>query len=188
MSTNSEQYIRAVEQFGRVVTAANPALWDAPSPCTEWTARDVAGHVIAVQYAIIATIAGERAPMNPMQEPGRHAGDDPVAAWTSAHAAIVAAIAEPDVLDRMVSTWRGEVTVDDMLGYNVGDSTIHAWDLARAVGGNDRLDPDLVAAAIEILAPVADAMRGPNMFADSVDVERGADPQTRLLAMVGRAG
>ncbi len=165
-----------------------PARWDAPSPCTAWTALDIAGHVIAIQHAIVAAIAGQRPPMNPMKDPGRHAGADPAAAWLAASAAIDMALVEPGVLDRIVSTWRGDVTVDDMLGYNVADTTIHAWDLARAIGGDDRLDPDLVVASLEILAPVADTMRGPNMFAGSVEVEPGADPQTRLLAMVGRAG
>ncbi|MCU1391636.1 MAG: hypothetical protein JWM34_64 [Ilumatobacteraceae bacterium] len=186
MSLDSDRYLRAIDGFGRVVRATAATDWDAQSPCSEWTARDVVGHVVAVQHAIIATIAGERAPMNPMVDPGRHAGDDPAAACADASAAVTSAIAAPGVLDRIVKTWRGEVTVDDMLGYNVGDTIIHTWDLARAVGADDRLDPDLVEVALARLLPVADAMRGPSMFGDLVAVPADADPQTRLLALVGR--
>jgi uncharacterized protein (TIGR03086 family) len=186
MSENRDRYTRAIEAFGDVVSATDPSAWDARSPCDGWAARDIVGHVVAIQHAIIATITGERAPMNPMVDPGRHAGDDPAAAWRAVQAAVTEATSDPDVLGRMVKTWRGEVTVDDMLGYNVGDTTIHTWDLARAVGGDDRLDGTLVTAALDLLAPVADQMRGPNMFGQPVSVRDDADPQTRLLALVGR--
>lgn len=183
---NSVLYSRAVTEFGRVVAQGSGHHWDAPSPCSEWSARDVVGHVIAVQHAIVATIAGQRAPMNPMVDPGRHAGPDPAATWTVAAAAVAAALDQPDVLDRLVQTWRGQVTVDDMIGYNVGDTTIHTWDVARALGVDDRLDADLVAASLAALEPVADAMRGPGVFGQAMFIDAAADAQTRLLGLVGR--
>ena len=186
MSVNSDRYRRAIDGFGEVVAAAPPDRWDAPSPCTEWTARDVVGHLLAVLHAIVATIDGRRAPMNPMKNPGRHAGADPVAAWSAAHDALVAAIAEPGVLDRIVPTWRGDVTVDDMLGYSVGDATIHTWDLARAVGADDRLDPDLVEASLAAVTPLADSMRELDAVGPAVAVPDDADAQQRLLAVMGR--
>ncbi|MCU1390131.1 MAG: hypothetical protein JWL72_3469 [Ilumatobacteraceae bacterium] len=186
MSANRDRYLRAIAGFGATVDAVDPSRWDAPSPCTDWTARDVAGHVIAIQHSIIATIVGERSPMNPMKDPGRHAGADPVAAWRAAVAAIVAAVGDDDVLHRIVTTWRGDVTVDEMLGYNVGDTTIHTWDLARAGGVDDHLDPDLVQAVLALYTPMADVIAGTQMFGERLDVPSDADPQTRLLAMVGR--
>ncbi|MCU1397977.1 MAG: hypothetical protein JWN62_1086 [Acidimicrobiales bacterium] len=188
MSANRDRYLRAIAAFGATVEAIDPSRWDAPSPCTEWTARDLAGHVIAIQHSIVATIIGERSPMNPMKDPGRHAGTDPAAAWRAALAAIVAAVGDDSVLERVVTTWRGEVTVEKMLGYNVGDTTIHTWDLARAGGVDDRLDPDLVQAVLELYAPMADVIAGTRMFGDQLEVPAAADAQTRLLAMVGRRG
>lgn len=187
VSVNSDRYTRAVRAFGRVVEVASPQEWTAQSPCEGWTARHVVGHVVAVQHSILATIDGRRAPMNPMKEPERHAGDDPAAAWRVASTAIEAALTDPDVLDRTVTTWRGEMTVDEMLRYNVGDTTVHTWDLASALRIDDTLEPDLVEAALEVYTPIADSMRGPNVFAEAVEVDRCADAQTRLLALVGRA-
>ena len=77
MTVNSARYERALHGFGAVVAQATPESWSAQSPCEEWTARHVVGHVIAVQHAIAATIRGTRPPMNPMKEPNRFAGDDP---------------------------------------------------------------------------------------------------------------
>ena len=186
MSMNSVLYSRAVSEFGRVVALGSGHHWDAPSPCSEWSVRDVVGHVIAVQHAIVATLGGQRAPMNPMVDPGRHAGPDPEATWAAAAAAVAAALDPPDVLGRLVQTWRGQVTVDDMIGYNVGDTTIHTWDVARALGVDDRLDADLVAASLAALEPVADAMRGPGVFGQAMFIDASADAQTRLLGLVGR--
>jgi uncharacterized protein (TIGR03086 family) len=186
VSDNLQRYIRAIDGFSRVVDGTDTSAWDAPSPCAGWTARHIVGHVVAVQHAIVATIAGEKPPMNPMVDPHRHAGDDPAQAWREAREAAVEATSTPGVLDRVVSTWRGMVTVDEMIGNNVGDTTIHTWDLAKAVGADDTLDPDLVEASLAMLAPVADGMRGPNVFGEAVIVDEDADPQTRLLGIVGR--
>lgn len=186
MTVNSARYERALQGFGDVVAQASIDSWSAQSPCSEWTARHVVGHVIAVQHAIAATINGTRPPMNPMKEPDRFAGDDPAATWLDAAATVRAAIAGSDITDQVVTMWRGEMTVDDMLGYNIGDTTIHTWDLARAIGVDDSLDAELVHAALELYEPIADSMRGPAVFADLVEVDTAADPQTRLLALVGR--
>jgi len=186
MTVNSARYERALVGFGSIVAQASADSWSSQSPCSEWTARHVVGHVIAVQHAIAATINGNRPPMNPMKEPDRFAGDDPVTTWLEAAATVRAAIANTDIEGHRVTMWRGEMTVDEMLGYNIGDTTIHTWDLARALGVDDSLDPDLVAAALELYEPIVDTMREPNVFADLVDVNADADPQTRLLALVGR--
>ena len=186
MTVNSARYERALQGFGDVVAQATPESWSGQSPCAEWTARHVVGHVIAVQHAIAATINGTRPPMNPMKEPARFTGDDPAATWLDAAATVRAAIAGSDITGQVVTMWRGEMTVDEMLGYNIGDTTIHTWDLARAIGVDDSLDAELVDAALELYGPIADTMRGPNVFAEQVDVGADSDAQTRLLALVGR--
>ena len=186
MTVNSARYERALQGFGEVVAQATSDSWSAQSPCEQWTARHVVGHVIAVQHAIATTIEGTHPPMNPMKEPDRFAGDDPAATWFDAASTVRAAIAGSDISNHVVTMWRGEMTVDEMLGYNIGDTTVHTWDLARALGIDDSLDPELVAAALELYEPIADSMRGPNVFADLVTVDDAADPQTRLLALVGR--
>ena len=66
------------------------------------------------------------------------------------------------------------------------DHTIHSWDLARAIGADERLDPELVAVVTERLIPQIQAWRASGAFADPVPVPDDADPQTRLLAETGR--
>jgi hypothetical protein len=63
----------------------------------------------------------------------------------------------------------------------------NAWDLARAVGGDERLPDDLVAGATTATADIGPDQRVPGMYGQELDTPAGADAQTRLLALSGRA-
>jgi uncharacterized protein (TIGR03086 family) len=63
---------------------------------------------------------------------------------------------------------------------------VHAWDLARAIGGVTQLDPELVAAADRYAEQRLGDEGVPGLIDPPVPVPPGADPQTRLLARFGR--
>jgi uncharacterized protein (TIGR03086 family) len=71
-------------------------------------------------------------------------------------------------------------------GHRFIDVLIHGWDLAVATGQNTKLDADLVKACLAVVEPQAELLRGSGGFGDHVDVPEGADPQTRLLVLLGR--
>ncbi len=52
--------IRFLSRGGR-----RPRRWDSPSPCEEWTARDVVGHVVETQGMFLGLVGRELA------DPGR---------------------------------------------------------------------------------------------------------------------
>ena len=188
MSENLRWYTKAIYGFDHVVRLAPPDSWDNPSPCEGWTARSVVGHLIGVQRYLASTITGEEVTLTPMVDPHLHAGDDPAAAWAAARDHVLEVLDHPDVIHRMVNTFRGMETVDEMIGNNVSDTTIHAWDLARALGVDDKLDPGLVERASLNTLPVADSMRNPMVFGERVDPANPNDPQSVLLAAAGRRG
>jgi uncharacterized protein (TIGR03086 family) len=64
---------------------------------------------------------------------------------------------------------------------------VHGWDLAVATGQDHALDPALVDACWDVVAPQADMLRGSGMFGDDIPLSAESDAQTRLLAMLGRA-
>ena len=70
------------------------------------------------------------------------------------------------------------------------DVLIHTWDLARAAGLDEALDPGEVArnaAGVEAMPPEVDqAMRDSGHYGPRVEVPADADAQTRLLAFMGR--
>jgi uncharacterized protein (TIGR03086 family) len=66
------------------------------------------------------------------------------------------------------------------------DLAIHAWDLARAIGDDDRLDQDLARYLYEWILPHADALSGSGAYAPARSVGEEASPQDRLIALSGR--
>lgn len=67
-----------------------------------------------------------------------------------------------------------------------GDTLFHAWDLARATGQDENLDPAACEHVLTVLGPLDAGIRGPGWFADKIEPPAGADPQTRLLCFGGR--
>ena len=66
------------------------------------------------------------------------------------------------------------------------DTLVHTWDLARAIGQDERLDADAVTFSFDALRPNDEAIRGPGSYGPRLDPPPGADEQTRFLAFLGR--
>ena len=66
------------------------------------------------------------------------------------------------------------------------DLAIHAWDLARATGQDEAIDPDTVALLLPWVEANAQLLTGSGMFGSPVDLGPDAPDQDRLLGLVGR--
>jgi uncharacterized protein (TIGR03083 family) len=49
MTDTIENYHRALTAFDEIIGAVQPDQWANPTPCPDWTARDIAGHVTGGQ-------------------------------------------------------------------------------------------------------------------------------------------
>ncbi|OKK22489.1 hypothetical protein AMK16_05055 [Streptomyces sp. CB00455] len=182
-----DRHAEALRLFGERLRAVGDGQWDAPTPCSEWTVRDLVDHVTGEQLWVPPLVAEGRT----VEEVGDAfsgdvLGEDPVAAWETASAAAHAAFAAPGALDRTVRLSQGPAEGSAYCADLITDCAVHAWDLARAVGVDDRLPQDLVAFAAERVAPHADELAASGMFAAPVEVPAGADAQTALLGLMGR--
>lgn len=187
MSHELRVYTKGLFWFDHTLRTVPDGVWSNPTPCPGWDVRDVVGHVIAVQRYVESLAVGREAPLDPYDSPGRHAGDDPIVAWTTVVDDVLAALDRPGVVRREVRTFRADEPLDRLLAWNVVDTLAHAWDVARGAGVDDRLEPALVAHATAAAAPVVDSMRHPPFFATSAPVAGGADAQDRFLALLGRS-
>jgi uncharacterized protein (TIGR03086 family) len=80
----------------------------------------------------------------------------------------------------------GNMTFEDAFAMiALSDVVIHTWDLARATGLDETLDPDEVQGLIAGMSQLSDEMRG-DFFGPKVDVSDDADDQTKMLAYSGR--
>lgn len=184
-----EQHAEALGLFGERLRAVADDQWDAPTPCTEWSVRDLVNHVTGEQLWIPPLVSEGRT-VEEMGDAfsGDVLGEDPVAAWERASAAAHAAFAAPGALDRTVKLSYGPALGRAYCSELTADCVVHTWDLSRAIGADDRLPDGLVEFSIKEVMPYADGLAASGMYAAPLEVPAGANAQTRLLALLGRRG
>lgn len=156
--------------------------WDAPAPVAGWTALDVVRHLTEWFPAFLAAGAGVELARGPSVD------DDPVGAWRVHAEAVQALLDDPATSGRALANPHiGELPLDVAVDrFYTADVFMHTWDLARATGQDDRLDPDFCATLLAAAEPMEDAMRSTGQFGPRVPVPADADPQTALLGFIGR--
>jgi len=181
MSDIAERYARISAQFTERVRAVPADAWDNPSPCEGWTARDVVGHLTEWIPAFFGS-QGVDFPAVPS------VATDPVGAWETVQRTIADALADPALATRQLTTPFSTQSLAETVDMIVtGDVFTHTWDLARATGQDDTLDPDQLQRMIAGMTSMPDeVLRADGMFGPRIDVPADADDQTRFLAFVGR--
>jgi len=113
-------------------------------------------------------------------------GDDLVQVWKTVRHAADRSLSEPGAFDAMVKLPFGEMSAKDGFAFPLGDLLIHTWDLARAIGANDRLLAEACSVTYANLQPIDALIRAPGFFGSKVEPAADADAQDTLLAFVGR--
>jgi uncharacterized protein (TIGR03086 family) len=104
--------------------------------------------------------------------------------WTSSTGACIRSA--PDALLRTVHLSYGDVPARHYLTELSGDLAIHAWDLAKGIDAEERLDPDLAQFLYDWTLPHAEALSGSGAYAPPKTVSDEAPVQDRLLGLTGR--
>ena len=154
--------------------------WDAPAPVEGWTARDVVRHLVEWFPSFLAA-GGIELPGGPSVD------DDPVAAWR-AHADAVQSLLDGPDPDRPFTHPRaGSHALDQAIDmFYTSDVFMHTWDVARATGQDDRLDPDLCAQLLEGMTQMEDLIRSSGQYGPAVPVPDDAPVQDRMIGFIGR--
>ena len=179
--TTADRYDRLAADFAATVEAVPADRWAAPSPCEDWTARDIVAHVIE-SHGLFEGFVGRDLGDIPSAE------DDPVAAFASARSVVSRHLHDPDAAE---ASFEGEVFGHMTFAQGVdrfiaSDLLVHRWDLARAAGLDVTLPEDEVTRVREALTGMGDMIRGSGAFGPEVEVPEDATPQDRLLAFLGR--
>jgi uncharacterized protein (TIGR03086 family) len=182
MSEVTDRYGAIADGFEARLRGVAPDGWSASSPCTDWTARDVATHVIQTHRRVRSSVDGSE-PVDVDTE------GDLRAQWAVARAAIDEALADPALSSKTIGGVFGEQPFESLVSRLLcADTLVHTWDLARATGQPEALDPSGVAEAAAFLSTIDEAIRRPGGFAPKIDPAPGADEQTAFLNFCGRAG
>jgi uncharacterized protein (TIGR03086 family) len=177
---------RAVQEFGRRVHLVRPDQWGRATPCGDWQVRDLVNHLVVEQLWVPPLLAGQTIAEVGNRFDGDQLGEDPVGAWDESSAAAHAALTEPGALDRVVHLSYGDRRAHEYAMDLTFDLVVHTWDLARGLGVDERVDPELVDQAYEYAESQADVFAGSGLFASPVPVGDDAGKQSRLVALTGR--
>ena len=182
MSGPADEHRRVAAVFTQTVEGTTPEAWEHPAPVEGWVARDVVRHLVDWFPAFLDGAAGITL------QPGPSVDDDPVGAWRTQTDAVQALLDDSETADRehefphIGRMSLGRAT--DMI--YTSDVFLHRWDLARATGQDETLDPEKCAEMLEGMLPMDDALRQSSQYGPRVAVPDDADAQTRLLAFIGR--
>jgi uncharacterized protein (TIGR03086 family) len=182
MSALADEHRRVAAAFTATVEGVAPKAWDRPAPVDGWVARDVVGHLVEWFPAFLDGATGITLPAGPS------VGDDPVGAWRGQTDAVQALLDDADVALREYDLPHiGRMPLEQAIDMiYTSDVFLHRWDLARATGQDETLDPDKCAAMLEGMLPMDEALRQSGQYGPRVDVPDDADIQTRLIAFIGR--
>lgn len=179
-------YKRSVAEFDRRVASIRDDQWDNTTPCPDWSVRDLVNHIVNEDGWVPPLLKGKTIDEVGGALDGDLLGDDPKAAWSDASKEGISAVEQDGAMEAIAHLSFGDFAGKDYISQVLTDHVIHAWDLARGIGDDESLDPELVTFVTEFLAPQAEAWRQAGAFGPQVDIPGDADDQMKLLAMVGR--
>ncbi|HEY5104503.1 MAG TPA: TIGR03086 family metal-binding protein [Acidimicrobiales bacterium] len=180
MSSNGSTYLRAAHGFTNTLSIVKEGQWQNRTPCDEWNVTDLVEHVVATHHRVYTM-----ADADGMED----FGPDLLltAQWIYALRTFEGVLNDPDMSIQPVPTRDGKQPFSALIeGMLMIDTLCHTWDLARAIGGDERLDDAAVTVAHEKLIEFGPSIRNPSGFKDPVTPRHGADAQTLLLNFAGR--
>lgn len=162
---------RALDQAGDVLAAVHADDLDKPTPCADWTVRDLAGHLAAAPARFLAMARGQEVDW---------AAPPRVAEGTWATTFRVAA-------DDLIHHWHGQP--DDQVAqadWQSAELAAHTWDLVRATGHPDSLDDEVAERGLAFMQQGLTQDNRGAAFGPPVTVADDAPAYDRLAAFAGR--
>jgi len=177
----ADRYRRLSTRFTDLVEAVPDDRWNRPSPCPEWTAKDVFHHIV--------TTEAEHLQRMEMDLPEPIDGVEPHAAWPIVRDRVQRALDTPEEAEHGYDGMLGHTTFAASIDrfYSM-DLVVHAWDLARATGlkAFEQIPADEIEPVRRAADSFGENMRLPGVFGPEVPVSDDADEQTKLLGLLGR--
>ncbi|MDR7254666.1 uncharacterized protein (TIGR03086 family) [Nocardioides sp. BE266] len=162
---------RAIDQAGDVLASIHADDWDRPTPCGDWTVRELAAHLAVAPEHFLQQARGEEVD------------------W----------VAEPDVTDGqwaghfrthgddLLHHWHDQ-SDDQAAGadWQSAELGVHTWDLVQALGRPHRLDDEVAERGLAFMQQgMTDDNRG-DAFGPEVQVGADASAYDKLAAFAGR--
>ncbi len=178
----ADAHRRALDATGNIVGNITDAQLGDATPCDDYDVDGLLQHLISGNFWVAPLVAGQTIDQ---------VGDSLDRHYSRADYGFSAkeaddAFSASGALEKPVAVSYGPVPAEIYAGHRFIDVLVHGWDLAKATGQDTDLDPELVEACWDVITPQLDLLKGSGMFGTEVEVADDADPQTKLLAVLGR--
>jgi uncharacterized protein (TIGR03086 family) len=190
-----DRFILASSEFAQKLATVRPRQWTWPTPCPEWDVRQLVNHMTQGNRNYVRLLDGATSAEFLQLRDADIVGADPADAYARSVRECAAAFARPGALQQVLDYPLGQVTGQQALAVRTTDTTIHTWDLARAIGTDDTLHPGLVAWISDHLDEIYDGLAETPAAAQTTHrffaappgkLPASASQQHRLLYRMGR--
>lgn len=148
---------------------------DAPTPCDEWSVRDLLNHMLDTQQYFLGAARGEDA-SPPGPNPPDVLGADPSADFERMRCDVIEAFGRDGVIEK----------TGPALGIAFADQLLHGWDLSRATHQDPTMPDGLAEAAYQMIHGAFTDEQREGVFKPEIPIGGDASAQQRLLAYTGR--
>ena len=178
----------AGHEYRARLAEVGPDGWMLETPCEGWCIRDLTAHVVTGNARVTYLLEGSSVEQAAALVDRDLLGDDPLGAFDQSFGAQIQRFSANGALERICRHPMGDLPGRTLLRFRTIDLTLHAWDLARAIGASEVLNPALVAYAWREIEPTASKMGAMGFYGDgpSGTLSEGAPAQLRLLDASGR--
>ena len=186
VARSDEVFVDGLGFFSTAVGRLEEAAWQRPSPCSDWRAMDVLGHVgQAVRFGT-SLLVGDAPVWEPAEPLGAVVEGDSATWWAGLAGPARQAVSGVD-LAQVVDSPMGRRSIEEGLAFPALDLFVHAWDLARSVGEVIEIPPEVIDFAHRVLDPVPpEQLRSPRVFAEALPPPTGATATETFIAWTGR--
>ena len=185
---------RAAALYDEVLPAVTD--WDAPTPCRDWSAREVLAHVVDEQLWVPGLLAGGTVDevaddlSDRLRRLHGASGPDLVADWFAIRPPVAAAWrgSRVDDEDTVVHLSYGTAPARHYLAQQTFDLAVHAWDLAASQRMDLQWGDELDRAVLEFVRADLSDDPAPELFDPPVPgyQDTGAPARDTTLALTGR--
>jgi uncharacterized protein (TIGR03086 family) len=175
----------ALEATGQLIGGVRQ--WDAPTPCPDWAARDLVGHLIIGNAIFARAMNGDPYTQLAAQAGSPPPDDELATAYGDGAGRLLDAFRRPGALAETVTVPFGAVPGLVALHLRLTELLVHGWDLAQATGQTAAFPAELAQQELEFTqAHLSEIPSGRSPFAPSRPVPADAGPLDQLVACLGR--
>ena len=167
----ADQLAKALDQAGQALDTVSDDNLDNPTPCSDWTVRQLAGH-LAMAPARFAQM-GRGEDVDWAADPGIADGEWVQTFRSSADDYLAQARELPE--DKQGA-----------LGFSTAEFAVHSWDLVQGTGADVTLDDSVAETALASMRQGLTDENRKGVFGGEVEVGDDAGAYERLVAFAGR--